>query len=533
MFVAPLHMLQIYDRVLVSRSEITLIVLTALAVGLLVIYGVLEGVRSRLLNKIGLQFDELMSRRTLNTMFEISIKQPSVASPQQIGRDVDSLREFISGPAIIALCDTPWVPVFIAVCFFFHPILGVIALTGAIMVFALAASNEWLTKNKLSEANKLWIKAANDAIVSLRNAEIVKALGMASNLKKNWLMNRDAAMAHQALANDRSSAIIAGGRFVRMSLQVIILAAGGYLAIQDIITPGTMIVASIMMGRALAPVEMAVSQWKNFVLVRSAFHRVNDCLDKLPERQEVMDLPAPVGHVTLQGVYLAPPEKSISETILNNISMDFQPGTVTGIVGPSGSGKSSLVRSIVGVWSVARGSVRFDGADIANWDPEKLGPFIGYMPQDAELFAGSVAQNICRFNDTDPESIISAAEKAGVHELILEFPNGYDTNIGEGGQALSGGQKQRIALARALYNNPKVIVLDEPNSNLDAAGEKALMSALSDAKKSKATVVVVSHRPSLLAVTDKIAVLNKGSLLKFGPRDQILSELNVNVPSNA
>jgi PrtD family type I secretion system ABC transporter len=522
MFVAPLHMLQIYDRVLVSRSEITLIVLTGLAIGLLAIYGLLEGVRSRILVRVGLEFDELMSGRMFNMVFNMALTKPNLASPQAL-KDIDSVREFISGGAMIALCDAPWVPIFITACFVLHPVLGFIALVGALMVFSLAAITEWLTRSKLSDANKLTIKASNEAIASLRNAEIVRALGMVPGIRTNWTKNRNQSLGFHTSASDRAGSIVACSRFVRMGLQVMILAAGGYLAIQDQITPGTMIAASIIMGRALAPVEMAVSQWRNFVSVRDAYARLNDLIESQPPQHGTMELPSPKGRVDLQGVFIRPP--GASDVVITNVTLGFAPGIVTGIIGPSGCGKSSLVRAIVGVWPAFRGAVRYDGASIDNWEPEKLGPFIGYMPQDVELFSGSVAQNISRFQEVEPKEVVEAAQKAGVHELILQLSNGYDTNIGVGGQALSGGQRQRLALARALYKNPRVIVLDEPNSNLDAAGEKALANAILEAKKTGATVIVVSHRPSLLASADNIAVLNNGALIKFGNRDQVLNEL--------
>jgi PrtD family type I secretion system ABC transporter len=473
-----------------------------------------------------------MTGRMLNIAFDVAVSRPSITSPQQLIRDSDSIRDFIGGPAIIALCDAPWVPVFIAVCFFLHPLLGFISLFGAVIVFALAASNELLTKGKLSEANKLWIAAANDSAVSLRNSEIVKALGMLPGIKASWTENRDRAHTFQSAASDRGGAIIACSRFVRMGLQVIILAAGGYLAIQDQITPGTMIAASIIMGRALAPVELAVSQWRSFIAVRGAFNRINEMVEGEPDKPEVMDLPAPTGKVSLKGVFINAPEQPSSNLIIRDISLNFSPGTITGIIGPSGCGKSTLVRAIVGVWPVVRGTVRYDGANIQNWGSEKLGPYIGYMPQGVELFGGTVAQNICRFTEVNSKEVIIAAKKADVHELILQLPNGYDTNIGVAGHALSGGQKQRIALARALYMTPKIIVLDEPNSNLDTAGEQALTDAIIEAKNSGATVIVVSHRPSLIANTDTIAVLNNGMLMRTGPRDYILRELAGKTPSN-
>ena len=525
MFVAPLHMLQIYDRVLVSRSEVTLIVLTALALGLLVIYGLLEGVRSRILVRAGLQFDEIVNKKIFDVVFRTAIVKPKMASHQAL-RDVDAIRDFIGGAAIIALCDAPWVPIFIAACFLLHPMLGLVSLIGAVLVFALAAINELLTRAKLSEANVLTIRAGNEAMSSLRNAEVVRALGMIGGVKNTWTKNREEALTFQTSASDRAGGIVASSRFVRMGLQVVILATGGYLAIQDQITPGTMIAASIIMGRALAPVELAVSQWRNFVSVRDAYSRLKTLIDVQPEEHEVMDLPEPEGRVELQNVFVRPPDSD--EIVITNVSLKFEPGTITGIIGPSGCGKSTLTRAVVGVWPAFRGTVRYDRASIDNWNPEKLGPYIGYMPQDVELFSGSVAQNICRFHEIEPDEIVLAAKKAGVHELILELPNGYDTNIGSGGQALSGGQRQRIALARALYKKPRVIVLDEPNSNLDAAGEKALSDAISSAKQDNSTVIVVSHRPSLLASTDNIAVLNQGSIVKFGPRDQIMAELGSN-----
>ncbi len=522
MFVAPIHMLQIYDRVLISRSEMTLLVLTGLAVSLLMIYGLLEGVRSRILVRMGLQFDELMGNRVFNMAFDAALKDPNIGSQQAL-RDVDVIRNFISGGAIIALCDTPWVPIFIAACFFLHPVLGIVALCGAILIFVLGVLNELLTKSKLSEATRLSIESGNYAFTSLRNAEIVKALGMVNGIRNSWAQIRDSMLAQQAIASDRAGSIVASSRFTRMGLQVVILATGGYLAVQDLITPGTMIAASIIMGRALAPVEMAVAQWSNFVAARNAYQRMNELIKIQPKVREKMDLPEPTGKILLEGVYVKAPNSDTA--IINNLSLELQPGTITAIVGPSGCGKSSLVRAIVGVWPTLSGAIRYDGANVNNWSSEKLGIHVGYMPQDVELFSGTVAQNISRFQDVDSKEVVSAATRAGVHDLILKLPDGYDTNIGAGGQALSGGQRQRLALARAVYKNPKIIVLDEPNSNLDAEGEKALSDTILAARDLGSMVLVVSHRPSLLSSTDKIAVLNKGSLVKYGNREEVLQGL--------
>tara|TARA_Y100000588_G_scaffold361659_1_gene422690 strand:+ start:1322 stop:2944 length:1623 start_codon:yes stop_codon:yes gene_type:complete len=528
MFVAPIHMLQIYDRVLVSRSDVTLLVLTLLAVGLLVIYGVLEGVRSKILIRVGTKFDELVGQRLFNLVFETAVRQPKLV-PGQALRDMDTVRDFISGQAIIALCDAPWVPLFIAVGFFLHPLLGLVSVIGAVIIFILALINELWTRRGLTEANTLTIQAANELGSSLRNAEIVKALGMVGGVKKTWNQNHDGALTKQVSASDRAAAVVASSRFVRMALQVIILAVGGYLAIQDEITPGVMIAASILMGRALAPVEMAVAQWRNFIGVRTALQRLNSLVDSQPESKELMELPAPRGFVSFESVFARPPETGT--LVLLNVSIQFEPGSFTALVGPSGCGKSSLVRTLVGVWPAVRGTVRIDGANIDNWSPERLGPHIGYMPQDVELFNGTVAENIARFQMIDSPKVVEAAEKAGAHDLILKLPDGYDTNIGSQGQALSGGQRQMIALARAMYGDPQIIVLDEPNASLDGEGEKKLAGAIMTAKQSGATVVVVSHRPALLSIADNIGVMNHGRVINFGPRDQILNELKAGQPT--
>ena len=384
-------------------------------------------------------------------------------------------------------------------------------------MFLLAASNELLTRKTISEANRLWIKTAHESMVSLRNSEIVRALGMVPGLKSSWARQRDTALAYQLKANDRGGAILAASRFVRMALQVIILATGGYLAIQDQITPGMMIAASIIMGRALAPVEMATSQWRNFIGVRDAFRRINEMIDDFPDRPEAMELPPPRGLISLQGVFINAPEQIASNLILSNISMECHPKTITGSIGPRGCGKSPRSR-----WCLAciLGVEYMELIFVA-----KAFWAIGLYATRCGTFRWLRGRKYITISGVNSEEVIAAAKKAGVHELILQLPNGYDTNIGAGGQALSGGQRQRIALARALYLDPKIIVLDEPNSNLDRAGETALTKAITQAKERGATIIVVSHRPSLLSSMDRVAVLNKGALVKIGPRDQILSDL--------
>jgi ATP-binding cassette subfamily C protein/ATP-binding cassette subfamily C protein EexD len=522
MFVAPLHMLQVYDRVLVSRSEVTLISLSGIAIGLLVIYGILEGVRGRILIRSGVKFDEIMNDTIFRALFRGALVQPTGVSPQAL-RDMNSIRDFMAGGAVAAFCDAPWVPLFILAGFLIHPVLGLIYVGGAVLIFSLALLNEYLTGHQLRSGNVGGVKAQNSAAMGLRNAEVIQALGMISSIKNRWYANHKEAVGLQTSAGEKGGMVVAASRFLRLALQVTILGTGAFYAIDGEITPGAMIAASIIMGRALAPVEMAVGQWRSFVACRTAYRRLNDMLKSVPEVDKPMDLPAPTGSVTVENAIITAPESSVA--VVKNVSIEINSGEALGLIGPSGSGKSTLARALVGVWRPRSGAIRFDGADLNQWDPERLGPFVGYIPQGVELFDGNVAENISRFGEMDSEKVIEAAHKAGVHEMILNLANGYETQIGSGGLALSGGQRQRIALARAVYGNPAVLVLDEPNANLDSEGENALLASLEGLKKSGSTIVVISHRPALLAVVDKIAVLKEGALIKFGPRDQVLDQL--------
>lgn len=511
-FIGPLYMLQVYDRVLSSRSTVTLLVITGLAMALLAVYAMLEIVRSRILVRTGLLFDSLLSGNVVQTAFRGYVRKPGQRY-SQAPRDVDSLREFISGAGVIAFCDAPWVPIFIAVCFLFHFWLGIVAFVGALVIFTLAVMNELLTRKALGKASLASLAANQYVSSSLRNAEAVYAMGMAGAVLERWRGLHLETLSLQVVASDRAGAVVGSFKAVRMSLQVAILGVGAYLVILGEITPGIMIAASIMMGRALAPVEMAVGQWKQFAMARSAYGRIKLLLAAMPIDKERMSLPAPRGEIMLERLVVVPP--GAQAPTLKGASARFAPGEVVAVVGASGAGKSTLARAVVGVWQPAAGDVRIDGAEIAHWDPEELGPHIGYLPQEVELFTGSIAENIARFGEVDAHKVIKAAEIAGAHELILRMPDGYGTHVGDGGRSLSGGQRQRIALARALYGNPRIIVLDEPNSSLDQEGEKALASAIMNAKEAGRTVLVISHRTSLLSVVDRVLVLVDGAVAKF------------------
>jgi len=522
MFVGPMYMLQIYDRVLSSRSEYTLLMLSLVVLLLFMIYGILEAVRSRILVRTGVKFNNVLAPPLLDTVFKQAVKVSGGAQGQAL-RDMDTVREVLSGSGILAFCDAPWVPIFLAGCFLIHPWLGFLALGGAILIFLLALANELLTGKKLREGGAQSIRATAYATSSLKNAEVAQSMGMTSALKERWTNRHGEMLLSQSIASSRAGSVLATSKFIRVTVQSAVLGLGAYLALQQEITPGAMIAASIIMGRALAPVEMAVGNWKAYSSARSAAQRLQLLFKSVPLDKERMALPDPEGQISAEGIIAAPPGTQLA--ILKGITFSLDAGETLAIIGPSAAGKSTLARVLVGVWPVAQGAVRLDGSELKHWDSEQLGKHVGYLPQDVELFAGSIAENISRFSEPDDEAVIRAANLAGVHEMVQRMPNGYETEIGEGGQALSGGQRQRIALARALYNEPCLIVLDEPNASLDKAGEEALADALRALKKLKKTVIVISHKPSLLSLVDKILVMNQGTIQSFGARDDVLKQL--------
>ncbi|WP_295584306.1 type I secretion system permease/ATPase [uncultured Lamprocystis sp.] len=522
LLVPALYMLQVYDRVLASSSETTLLMLTILAVGLYAIMAALEFVRSRILVRVGARIDMSLNARLFTAMFDAGLRGRKGAGAQPI-QDLGTLRQFLTGNGLFGFFDVPWIPVYLAVLFLLHPWIGWLAVGGSVLLIGLAFANELLTRNPLGQANTLSVATNQYVSANLRNAEALEAMGMLHNVQERWLTRHVEVLKLQALASDRAGLLANTSKAVRITLQSLVLGVGAYLAIQQIVTPGVMIAGSILMGRALAPVDMLIGTWKGFLGARSAYERLRELLHAIPQRLPKMSLPAPKGRVSVEDVVAIPPGSDVA--VLKRISFEVSAGEVVAIIGPSAAGKSTLARVLLGVWPIASGTVRIDGADIANWNREQLGPFIGYLPQDVELFDGTVSENIARFAVIDPAKVVAAAQRACVHDMILRLPKGYDTPIGEGGAVLSGGQRQRIGLARALYGKPALVVLDEPNSNLDDQGEAALVAAIAQLKAERATVFIITHRPSVLNSVDKILALREGAIALFAPRDQVLAQL--------
>lgn len=522
MLVPSIYMMQVYDRVLNSRNEMTLLMITLITIGLYALLGALEWVRSQMLVRASVRLDKKLNERVFGATFDATLRG-SGGNPAQALSDVTNLRQFLTGNGLFAFFDAPWAPIYLIVVTLLHPWLGVFSLVGGLILVGLAWLNERATQKPLAEANTVGIQATNFAGNNLKNAEVIEAMGMLPAIRSRWNVKHQRGMALQQIASDRAGAIGAATRFARLVQQSLILGLGALLVIKGELSPGGMIAASILMGRLLAPIEQAIAAWKGLISARSAYGRLQNLLAAIPAREAGMSLPRPAGALSLENVVATPPNSQVP--ILRGINAAIPAGDVVGVIGPSASGKSSLARLMVGVWPAASGKVRLDGADVYAWNKEELGPHIGYLPQDVELFEGTIAENIARFGEVDAEKVVRAAQRAGVHEIILRFPKGYDSPIGLGGSFLSGGQRQRIALARALYGDPVLVVLDEPNSNLDDAGEQALVRAVLDLKAQGCTVIVVTHRTNIVGVVDRLLVLRDGTLQLFGPRNEVLAAL--------
>lgn len=522
MLVPPLYMLQLYDRVLASRSQETLLMLTLIVIVMFAVMGTLEFVRSRILIRVGNAIDAKMSARLFNAMFALANRYPGKSTAQPLG-DLTQIRQFLTGTPLFAFFDTPWMPIYIGFMFLFHPLFGWFAIFAAIVALSLTLINEKRTKAGLEASNRHYQSSQSFIQSSLRNSEIIEAMGMHANVRRRWYGRYISFLNEQSQASDEAGLWSNASKTTRMLMQSMILGIGGYLAIIGEVTPGMMIAGSIIMGRALAPIDLMTSTWKQFSTARIAYDRLGKLLAEFPEAVSPTPLPAPQGFIDLEGIIVVPPgAKSPS---LRGVSMSIKAGETVGVIGPSAAGKSSLARAMLGVWPCVNGKVRIDGAEIGHYDRAVLGSHIGYLPQDVELFDGTISENIARYEDPKPEMVVEAAQVAGVHEMILQLPNGYDTPIGPGGIALSGGQRQRIGLARAIYCYPKIVVLDEPNSNLDDVGERALVGVILELKKRGTTVVLITHRPSILGITDKIAFMREGQLHLYGARDEVLAAL--------
>jgi PrtD family type I secretion system ABC transporter len=523
LLLAPtLYMLQVFDRVFTSRSDETLFWLTAITVGLLALYLVIDWMRGRLLAGVSALVDRLLGETVMLRVLE-DAASPTPGRLAFLARDAGILRSFFGGPGIVALLEAPWLPFFIVVIYLFHPLLGTLAVISALALVVLAVLNFRLTQKPLESIQDATRKAGRFIDVGSRNAEVVKALGMYRDVVERWgRHNREALRQQNDVA--RSTSWLSGGtRFARQLIQVFMLAAGAYLVIDQHVTPGVMMATTLILGRALAPVEQLIAQWKLIGEARVAYRRLDAAFANAAQKTTPLQLPPLKGEVVADRVSFG--IRPGQPAILKGVSFNLAAGEFLGVIGPSGSGKSTLVRLLTGVWSPQAGAIRLDGAEVGHWDGEALGRQIGYLPQDIELFPGTVAENIARMGPVDDAAVIEAAQAAGVHSLILGLPEGYGTEIGINGENLSGGQRQRVALARALYGRPQLVVLDEPNANLDADGDQALLASLDRLKQAGVTAVMVCHKPSLLARADRLLILKEGAVAAFGPREEILAKL--------
>lgn len=520
--VPSIYMLQVYDRVLQSRNVTTLVMLTLIMLGLYVMLGMLELARSKLLIRVGAQLDMKLNDRVFVASFEKNLKRAGGNAGQAMS-DLTNVRQFLTGNGLFAFFDAPWAPIYLLVIFILSPWIGLFALFAAAVLFSLAWATERSTRKPLAEASVMASSANNFATNNLRNAEVIEAMGMLDNLKRRWLERQLKFLSLQNEASDKAATISATTKAVRIAVQSLVLGGGALLVIEGSMTAGGMIAGSLLLGKALGPVELAIGTWKQMLSARTSYHRLDELLQEHPARKPGMDLPKPTGRLLVEGVSAAAP--GTQAMILKQVGFNVAPGEVVGVIGPSASGKSTLARLMVGVWPALVGKVRLDGADVFGWNKNQLGPCVGYLPQDIELFEGTIAENIARFGEVDPEKVVEAAKLAGVHEMILRFPKGYDTMIGDGGAGLSGGQRQRIGLARAMYGDPSFVVLDEPNSNLDDVGEAALVRAVLELKRRGTTVMLITHRTSVLSAVDKLLLMVEGAVQLYGPREQVLAAM--------
>ncbi|MBS4086630.1 MULTISPECIES: type I secretion system permease/ATPase [Pseudomonas] len=523
MLVPTFYMIQVTGRVVPTASIPTLIMLTLILTILMMTLGSLEWVRSRIMVRISNRLDTLLSRDVYRASFKKALNSGGMDASAQSLNDLTSLRQFLTGNGLFAFFDAPWLPIYTAVMFLFHPWFGWMTVASAIVLVVLAYFNHRFTGKALTEANQQSVAANLQTTKTLRNAEVIESMGMLDTLMARWSKRQRRVLVLQSEASDKGGILSSISRTFRQWAQSIMLALGAYLVITHEVNPGLMMAGSLLLGRALAPIDQMINSWKGFVAARVQYARLNETMEQLNAEPQRMALPDPQGDIQVENLVVSPP--GAKSAVIRNISFVTPAGSIVGIVGPSGAGKSTLARALLGIWTPKNGVVRLDGADISSWDKERLGPHLGYLPQDIELFEGTISDNIARFGKVDPDKVVLAARMAGVHELILQQPDGYDTVIGSEGINLSGGQRQRVGLARALYGSPRLIVLDEPNSNLDDVGERALSVALEKVKETGATVFIISHRPSILSRLDRVMVLSNGTISLYGAREQVIAEL--------
>jgi len=527
LLVPPIYMLQLFDRVISSRSPETLTMLTVAAVLALAMMGLLDALRGWLLMGCGIALDRLLGPRVFEGLLAPSIHLTADERAHGL-RDVHTLRTFLTGAGIFALFDAPWLPFYLVLIYLFHPALAAVATGGALIMIALAVVNDRLTRKPIEQVQENVRRSGAFSDIVARNREVVHALGMLPAVTRRWSALNDRTLSEQIGAGGRSLNLTAISKVARQVIQTAMLATGAYLVISQLATPGVMLAATIILGRALAPVEMLVAGWRQLVEVHDVWKRLDGLIAKQGQEQPNTELPAPKGEIAVERVVFGVP--GLERPILRGISFALQPGDSLGILGPSAAGKSTLARLLIGIWKPTVGNVRFDGADVTTWRRERLARHIGYLPQQVELFAGTVAENIARLSEPDAAKVIRAGQRAHVHETILRLPKGYDTPVGDAGERLSPGQRQMVALARALYGSPRIVVLDEPNADLDIDGEEALMHALRRLREKGITLVVIAHRPHILSLLDKLLVLKEGAVEVFGPRAEIISKLARVVP---
>ena len=523
MLVPVIYMLQLYDRVVPTGSESTLYTLTLIMLVLFLTLGLLEWVRTQILVRVSTRLETMLHHRLFEVAFRQSLYSGGVTASAQPLDDLTALRQFLTGNGLFAFFDAPWLPFYIIVMFMFHPWYGWMAILTAIVLLIMAVVNEKLTSAPLSDANTLAASGRAQVNKNLRNSEVIEAMGMLSNVRQRWLDNAYDVLVLQSKASARGGMITALSKVTRMTAQSVILGIGAFLVIQGEISPGMMIAGSILLGRALAPIDLLIGSWKGFIAARGQYNRLNELLLNIPAYLETMPLPVPVGKIEVENIFIVPP--GAQEPVINGLTFEVDAGDSVAIIGPTGAGKSTLARGLLGIWPASEGVVRLDGADIMSWNREALGPHVGYLPQDIELFQGRISENIARFSEMDSEKVIKAAQMAGVHEMILLLPEGYDTAIGPSGCTLSGGQRQRIGLARALYGSPKLVVLDEPNSNLDDVGEQSLAETLATLEAEQITTIIITHRNNVLSKIKKILIIKDGVLAAYGLRDDVIAHL--------